>query len=215
MKFKISFSILLIAIFPVSRISAQSTGNTSPNLEMKILLEIAEDRTEGQTKFYHTISDLSKPVSIALPVSTMLVGLITHDKDLKKKAIYLAESFVVNTAITHALKAIINRSRPFVTHPELVPLEFQRDYSFPSGHSSEAFSMATSLSISFPKWYVIAPAFTFASLVGYSRLYLGVHYPSDVLAGALLGSGTAWLTYKANQWLNKGHTRRKSHIETY
>ncbi|MFZ9878471.1 MAG: phosphatase PAP2 family protein [Chitinophagaceae bacterium] len=45
----------------------------------------------------------------------------------------------------------------------------------------------------------MAPAYTFAGLVGYSRMYLGAHYPSDVIAGALVGSGTAWLSYQINK----------------
>jgi membrane-associated phospholipid phosphatase len=73
----------------------------------------------------------------------------------------------------------------------------------PSAHTSSAFATATSLSLAFPKWYVVVPSFVWASSVGYSRMHLGVHYPSDVLVGALVGSGSAFLTQKANQWLNK------------
>jgi membrane-associated phospholipid phosphatase len=63
--------------------------------------------------------------------------------------------------------------------------------------------LSTSLSVAYPKWYVIAPAYTWAAGVAYSRLALGAHYPSDVLAGAIIGSGSAWLNIKLNQWLNK------------
>ena len=72
--------------------------------------------------------------------------------------------------------------------------------SFPSGHTSFAFATATSLSIKYPRWYVIAPSYLWAGAVGYSRMNLGVHYPSDVLAGAMLGAGSAWLTCKVNDW---------------
>jgi membrane-associated phospholipid phosphatase len=75
--------------------------------------------------------------------------------------------------------------------------------SFPSGHTSDAFATATSLSIAFPKWYVIAPSFLWACSVGYSRMDLGVHYPSDVMAGAIIGAGSAYLCYKANRWIQK------------
>ncbi|HEU4788615.1 MAG TPA: phosphatase PAP2 family protein, partial [Flavobacterium sp.] len=51
--------------------------------------------------------------------------------------------------------------------------------------------------------YVIAPSFLWAGAVGYSRMYLGVHYPTDVLAGAIVGSGSAFLCYKLNKWINK------------
>ena len=79
----------------------------------------------------------------------------------------------------------------------------------PSGHTSSVFATATSLSMAYPKWYVVVPSFVWAGSVGYSRMHLGVHYPSDVIIGALVGSGSAILTRKANQWLNsKRHTRQ-------
>jgi len=66
-----------------------------------------------------------------------------------------------------------------------------------------AFATATSLSLEYPKWYVIVPAYTWAGTVGYSRMHLGVHYPSDVLIGALVGAGSAFITHKVNQKLLK------------
>jgi undecaprenyl-diphosphatase len=66
------------------------------------------------------------------------------------------------------------------------------EYSFPSGHTSSSFSAVTALSRAYPKWYVIAPSFLWAASVGYSRMYLGVHYPTDVTAGAVLGVGTSF-----------------------
>jgi undecaprenyl-diphosphatase len=86
-----------------------------------------------------------------------------------------------------ALKAIVGRSRPFVRYPEpevLVPRP--HDSSLPSGHASTSFAAATILSFAFPK---AAPGFlVFAAAVAFSRVYVGVHYPLDVLAGAALGA---------------------------
>ena len=73
----------------------------------------------------------------------------------------------------------------------------ESDASFPSGHTSTAFSMATSISFQNKKWYIVLPAYLWATTVGYSRLYLGVHYPSDVFAGALIGVGSVYI----NNWL--------------
>ena len=71
----------------------------------------------------------------------------------------------------------------------------------PSGHTSGAFATATALSLKYPEWYVIVPSYLWASSVGLSRMHLGLHYPTDVLAGAVLGAGSAYLTYKVNEWL--------------
>lgn len=68
-------------------------------------------------------------------------------------------------------------------------------YSFPSGHATDAFFMAIFLAVFFPK--VRTVLLIFASLTSYSRIYCGIHYPLDVIGGAVIGSGLglffAWL----------------------
>lgn len=112
-------------------------------------------------------------------------------------------ALAISGGITIILKYSVNRDRPFVTYPDITKKADAVAPSFPSGHTSSAFATATSVSLAYPKWYVIAPSFAWAGTVGYSRMHLGVHYPSDVLAGALIGSGCAFLTYKVNQKLLK------------
>lgn len=121
---------------------------------------------------------------------------------MKKKAIEMIESALVNIGITTALKYSINRERPFVTYPDIVKKSRAVTPSFPSGHTSAAFETATSLSLSYPKWYIIIPSYTWAGTIGYSRMHLGVHYPSDVIVGAIIGSGSAWLTHAINKKLS-------------
>lgn len=79
----------------------------------------------------------------------------------------------------------------------------------PSGHTSLAFATATSLTLKYPKWYVAAPSYFWACSVGYSRMNLGVHYPSDIVAGALLGAGSAYLTYLVNDFFRKKMDNKK------
>ena len=78
-------------------------------------------------------------------------------------------------------KTIVDRHRPFET--QLGPPT--STHSFPSGHSATAFACATVLAMLAPRWRV--PFFVLAALIAFSRLYNGVHYPTDVLAGSLLG----------------------------
>lgn len=173
--------------------------------DAKILLDIQEDRTNPVTPIYKSISKTTSFVSVGVPVSLFAAGLINHDADMKKKAIFIGETFAVNAFVTTALKYTFKRERPFVKDPSIIPLDKAGSYSFPSGHTSEAFATATALSMSYPKWYVIAPAYLWAGSVGYSRMYLGVHYPSDVVAGAIVGAGSAFLTQKLNTWLQAKH----------
>lgn len=94
------------------------------------------------------------------------------------------------------LKPLVDRPRPWLMVEGLLPLVNEPDpRSFPSGHTSAAFAAATAFAWSMPKewktwtWAVLAPAV----LMGLSRLYVGVHYPSDVLAGALVGALCGWM----------------------
>ncbi len=84
------------------------------------------------------------------------------------------------------IKNLVMRPRPFVTYPNLTALLDPGDqWSFPSAHTLTAFAAATALAVFRPKSSILA--FILAALIAFSRLYACVHYPSDVIAGALLG----------------------------
>lgn len=107
------------------------------------------------------------------------------------------------------LKQLVARPRPFVLHPDVVLLvPPPGSYSFPSGHTAASFAMASSLFCSFGKkaW----PLFVLAALIGFSRLYLYVHYPSDVLGGVLVGCLAGYVTTWAAQRLAQYGTREGS-----
>jgi membrane-associated phospholipid phosphatase len=180
-----------------------ATFVNAQNWDINTLHDINLNRNQSLDPTFQFISNSATSISIATPILIYSAGLIHKDANLKKQGIFIGETFLVSAFISTAMKQTIRRERPFTTYPELDKQSDGGSYSFPSGHTSTAFATATSLSIAFPKWYVIAPSFVWASTVGYSRMDLGVHYPSDVLAGAIVGSGSAYLTYKLNKWLNK------------
>ena len=84
------------------------------------------------------------------------------------------------------LKALFDRERPPLRYAEPDPLvRTPHDGSFPSGHAATSFAAATILSLAFPR---LAPfLFVLAAAVAWSRVYVGVHYPLDILGGAVLG----------------------------
>ena len=104
------------------------------------------------------------------------------------------------------LKPAVARLRPFdyqlQCYGRLIPLliEAPKDFSFPSGHTIASFEAATVLLIRHKKWGVIA--MVLAVLIAFSRLYLYVHYPTDVLASVVLGIGIA---FAANYLVNQGY----------
>lgn len=89
------------------------------------------------------------------------------------------------------IKKTVKRLRPFDKLENIQNMIAAPDkYSFPSGHTAAAFLMAGSLSFQFPELQVVM--YSVAGLIGFSRVYLRVHYPTDVLAGALLGYLSSW-----------------------
>lgn len=113
------------------------------------------------------------------------------------------EAELLAAGLAGASKYAFHRPRPFVTYPDTrLPWGPEILDSFPSGHAMISFAGATAIAVEQPAWAV--PAYTWATLVCYSRVYGGVHYPTDVLGGAALGVGSAFLA----SWLFSGLNAR-------
>jgi membrane-associated phospholipid phosphatase len=178
------------------------------NVDIDILKKINLNRNTSLDGTFKSISQSAVPISVATPLLIYSLGIINNDSVAKQKALFIGETFLVSAFITVVSKKIIKTNRPYETYPILQPVVTEASYAMPSGHTSTAFATATSLSLAYPKWYVVAPSFIWAGTIGYSRMHLGVHYPSDVVVGALVGSGSAFLCYKANQWINKKRKKK-------
>jgi membrane-associated phospholipid phosphatase len=154
--------------------------------------------------YNRTISRTEPYIAVGVPTSMLVLALVNNNKALLEDAIYTSTSVVGTFAITYGMKYLINRKRPYDRYPEKVyAYSHESSPSFPSGHTATAFALATSLCIKYPKWYIIAPTAAWACSVGISRMNEGVHYPSDVIAGAVIGAGCAVLNIYVNRWLNK------------
>lgn len=96
--------------------------------------------------------------------------------------------------IVQLFKNTIARKRPYLVLPEVNTFwsKLLKDHSFPSGHTTAGFSLAAVFATHFPAYSPIS--YFLATMVGISRIYTGMHYPSDVLTGAILGMVCATLT---------------------
>ena len=96
-----------------------------------------------------------------------------------------------NLTLTH----LVSRTRPWLTVEGLLPLVAEPDpNSFPSGHTSAAFAAATAWALTFSRRWMGAAGLACAALMAFSRLYVGVHFPTDVAAGVLVGLLCGWLS---------------------
>ncbi|MBP7056212.1 MAG: phosphatase PAP2 family protein [Candidatus Omnitrophica bacterium] len=123
--------------------------------------------------------------------------LLLAKGDKKKSAILLWAGLTVAYYITYFLKDSVSRPRPFLQLPDVRLLINEKSFSFPSSHATQSFMAATIASRCFRGGVLF---FILATLVAISRMYLGVHYFSDVLAGAMLGTAIGYcLIYISNQ----------------
>ncbi len=192
---KLFLLVTLILLLFANSIQAQSIS------EVNTLRRINPDNPNSAV--WNNLSNTSKYVSVGVPVGYFVAGLIHNNKDLKQKAAYTAATILLNTATTTLLKNVVKRERPYHTYTGIFPNKIESDYAFPSGHTSSAFATATSLAITTKKWYVAVPAFAWSASVGYSRIYLGQHYPSDVIMGAVVGTSSAIVCHWASKQLLK------------
>ena len=132
----------------------------------------------------------SSEFSIALIISALLITGYSR----KSYGLKLSLALIISGMITQVIKRTVNRLRPFLImedlHIKKIGID---DYSFPSGHTTGAFSMAVMTLLFYPALTV--PCLLLAFLVGISRIYLGVHFPTDVFVGIIIGSGISLLIY--------------------
>ena len=175
------------------KVQAAQVNNFVQRFDDKFLIDLALQRNDCETKKMLFLSNSLPYVAYSIPAGLFVGGMIRHDGGMRQNALYVGSSAAIDLGVTLLLKTIFKRRRPFVQNLKIVAVYNAGSTSFPSGHTSTSFAVATALSRAYPKWYIIAPAYLWAGSVGYSRMYLGVHYPSDVFGGALLGTTTSWV----------------------
>ncbi len=206
--FRITFIIYLAILLFISQLSysqgfreleTKDSLNTHTNIDVSLFRAINNNRC-GLSNAIIPLTDKSVlPFSIAVPIGLAGISRIDENYYDENSAVLLLLSEITSTGITFGMKQVFKRERPFVTLRNVSYDKYNSPtdrYSFPSGHTATAFSMATSLTLRYPdKPVIIAMSYLYAAIIGYGRMYLGVHYPSDVIGGMIIGSGSAALIY--------------------
>jgi membrane-associated phospholipid phosphatase len=146
-----------------------------------------------------------------VPIGITIQGYATKDRHMIANGYKSAIGLLTALAISTITKYSVDRTRPYIKYEGYIEgRDSPHTSSFPSGHTTAAFATATSLSLSYRKWYVTVPAYAYAGFVGYSRMRLGVHYPTDVLAGMVIGTGSSLLTWQVHKMI----LRKKQKLKT-
>ena len=172
--------------------------------ELSILKSINKNEMPCWDKTMRITSHSVFPAMIIAPGSLLFTGYIQHNKPMMRNGLKSGLSIGLNVILTTTLKFTVNRTRPFNKYPnDIIQRAEVGHYSFPSGHTSSAFALATAATLSTKKWYVALPSYLYACGVGYSRMRLGVHYPSDVLGGMIIGISSSLIVWQIDKWVKK------------
>ncbi len=152
--------------------------------EVSILLWIQENLRGAMDGFWIAITTLADKGWFWIGLGVVLLLF----RKTRVVGVTLLVSLMINGILTNlTLKDLFARPRPFNVSPELLTLiEKPSSFSFPSGHTSVSFAGALVLLKMMPK-KVGVPAVILAAMIGFSRMYIGVHYPTDVLGGIVVG----------------------------
>ncbi|MGH2568459.1 MAG: phosphatase PAP2 family protein, partial [Bacteroidota bacterium] len=127
----------------------------------------------------------------------LLYGALSDDRSALNTGVLLGVAQSLSFGTASLMKSAVNRPRPFEVLRDVKVKLFSEPTgaSFPSGHAAQAFAVATMLSLRY-KPAVSLPAFVWAGLVAYGRVYVGVHYPTDVLGGMAVGAILSALAFQ-------------------
>lgn len=136
-------------------------------------------------------------------LSILACALMLAFRRTRRVGVVASMSLAASAAVVNlAIKPLVARIRPYEAIEGLELLVHpQADFSFPSGHTSAAFAVAVVMLRLLPRRYGV-PALILAALIALSRLYVGVHYPTDVLAGIVIGSAVALVScHMGRKWI--------------
>ena len=181
-------AILLILVLTMiaAKVIEDVIDEESGPIDHKIILFVHHQVPKGFTDFFELIT-LTGSSTVMIPLTTILVAILFFAKR-RFDALFLAVSVLGATSLIYFIKMAVGRARP-----ALWETEFYWGSSFPSGHTLIVAAFGTACAINITRvWprariYAIITTITWIFLVGLSRLFLGVHWPMDVLAAACIG----------------------------
>ena len=198
---KNNFKILITFVILTFLFLSQGYSNILKPFDLNVISYIQNLENEWLTKFYKMITIIADTYQSA--IITILLAALLYIKKYYREALFLTVTMSVCGLAMPLLKNIFSRERP--NFHRLIEIS---GYSFPSGHTTSATTMYLTLAIillsimkKLNKYFVFSIAVLGIVIIGSSRIYLGVHYPTDVMAGICLGISivsTVYILYYSN-----------------
>jgi len=171
------------------------------NLDVGILKFIFENRIPALDSAFIIFTDTAALIAFGIPSVLLIFSSLTKKPVLRSEVIVILVSVILTAILANVIKYTFDLPRPYTLYPFIEKIGSGGSPTFPSGHTADAFAFAMAASLLWRKRQILIPAFIWASLVGYSRMCLGVHFPSDVVAGALIGIICAGVVYWFWTWI--------------
>ncbi|BAQ65734.1 phosphatase PAP2 family protein [Geminocystis sp. NIES-3709] len=194
-KLKHNFSIIIFSfllpliVFTILTLNVIFLKNSTFSWDISILLTIHNISQKFWDEFVPILTNFGGFKFILFFLTPIIVLFLSQIK--RRLLIYLIVSIFSSAIVNFIIKILIHRSRPHLWESSY---SFPSDYSFPSGHAMGSITLALTLLIIFwgSRWtiFFVILAGIYVISIGWTRLYLGVHFPSDILGGWLLG--IAW-----------------------
>ena len=190
---------------------AEEVTEGDTGLDNRIADELHEHATRPLTEFFEAVTTLGN--GIVLGGVAAIAAYLLARRRYYAEAVLMVLAYVGAQVLSFSLKLAFRRDRPFFTDP----LATLSTYSFPSGHATVSIAVYGALCLVLlrrlrgpARVVCLAAAVLLVSLIGFSRMYLGVHFLSDVLAGYSVG--LAWLALCVG--VLDLHHRRRSRVQT-
>ncbi|HMK33211.1 MAG TPA: phosphatase PAP2 family protein [Nitrosopumilaceae archaeon] len=200
-------SIIILALFVILAVLVSPLANNNPSLVGKdtaAFLKVNDSHVPFLNQFMVWLTEYGRE---AFWIATIVLLFILGGIAGKKTAIVLVLAFIVLIPIGFAAKEIVHRPHPTVPENDFLLAQDPNEYSYPSGHAtivSAGAAVALSLFRDSKRKLAISLALTAeAVLVCISRVYVGGHYPLDVVGGILLGVGVSFLFVGATKQVEK------------